>query len=84
MYYNAVDDYARAPDKVGYIRGKSIEDFNFTGVTPDTHANWLDQSDSGFDQLLSLANRGTKLAKSPAAENAVFGLYSLGVITAPR
>ena len=81
VYYNAVRDYARAPDKVGYISGKSIDSFEFAQITPDAKHNWLDQSDSDFEELVSLANRETKLAKSVASEQAVFGLYSLGVVT---
>ena len=81
VYYNAVRDYARAPDKVSYVSGKSIDSFEFAQITPDAKHNWLDQSDSDFDELVSLANRETKLAKSVASEQAVFGLYSLGVVT---
>ena len=81
VYYNAVRDYARAPDKVGYISGKSIDSFEFAQITPDAKHNWLDQSDSDFEELVSLANRETKLAKSVASEQAVFGLFSLGVVT---
>ena len=53
----------------------------FGSITPDTKSYWLDQSNSGFEQLLPLANRETKLAKSTADERAVFGLNSLGVAT---
>ena len=41
----------------------------------------LDQSASDFDELLPLANRETKLAKSVANEQAVFRLNSLGIAT---
>ena len=41
----------------------------------------LNQSSSDFEQLLPLANRETKLAKKPDDERAVFGLYSMGVVT---
>ena len=42
----------------------------------------MDQSNSRFEELLPLANRETKLAKTVADEQAVFALYSQGVITA--
>ena len=81
LYYNAVGDYAKASDKVSYIRDMSIDALEFAEVVPDARSNWLDQSDSGFEELLPLANRETKLAKSLADEQAAFGLYSLGVVT---
>ena len=49
---------------------------------PDAKNNWLNQSNSNFESLIPLADRQTKLAKSVDEEQAVFGLYSLGVITA--
>ena len=82
LFYNAVDDYAKAFDKIAYVNGKVIDALEFSEITADAKANWLDQSDSDFEQLLPLANRETKLAKLVADERAVFRLYSLGVITA--
>ena len=82
VFYNVVDDYAKAFDKIAYVNGKVIDDLKFVEITPDAKSNWLDQSDSNFEQLLPLANRETKLAKSVADERALFGLYSLGLVTA--
>ena len=81
VYYNAVDDYAKAFDKLRHVGDKILDDFDFAQITPDAKFNWLNQSDSGFENLLPLANRETKLAKSTADERAVFGLNSLGVAT---
>ena len=81
VYYNSVSDYAKAPDKVDYIQGKAISEFEFAEIMPDAKSNWLDQSASDFDELLPLANRETKLAKSVANEQAVFRLNSLGIAT---
>ena len=82
VHYNTVDDYAKAPDKVAYIKSTSLADWDFREITPDAADHWLNQSGSDFETLLPLANRETKLAKTVADEQAVFGLYSLGVITA--
>ena len=81
VYYNAVGDYAKSPDKVDYVRAQSIETFDFAEIAPDAKSNWLDQSHSDFEELLPLANRETKLAKTVADEQAVFGLNSLGIAT---
>ena len=81
VFYNAVDDYAKVFDKVAYISDESIDGLEFLEITPDTKANWLDQSDNSFEQLVAVADRQTKLAKSTANEQAVFGLYSVGIST---
>ena len=82
VYYNAVGDYAKAPDKVDYVKAKSFESFYFAKIIPDSKFNWLDQSYSDFEELMPLANRETKLAKSASDEQAVFKLSALGVNTA--
>ena len=81
VYYNAVEDHSTAIDKVSYVRDRSIDSLEFADIAPDAKANWLHQSDSGFEELLPLANRETKLAKSVADQRAVFGLNSLGIAT---
>ena len=82
VHYNATDDYEKAPEKSEYIRERNLWTFKFTNIVPDAKNNWLNQSDSDFDTLIPVANRQTKLAKSSDDEDAIFGLYSLGVITA--
>ena len=81
VFYNTIEDYAKSPEKTDYIRGKKLTDFQFEEITPDKKSNWLNQSDSDFEHLIPLANRQTKLAKVTDDEQAVFGLYSLGVVT---
>ena len=82
VFYNAVDDYSKAFDKIAYVNGKVIDALEFAEITPDAKAYWLDQSDGGFEELLPLANRETKFAKTVDAEQAVFKLNALGVNTA--
>ena len=82
VYYDVVDDYARSFEKVTYIRNKRLTDFNFEEISPGDGNNWLNQSDTDFEALIPVADRQTKLAKSAADEQAVFGLYSLGIVTA--
>ena len=81
VHYNVVDDYAKTPDKMDYVKANGIDAVEFVEIVPDARSNWIDQSDSGFAELIPLANRETKLAKSAVDEQAVFGLYSLGVVT---
>ena len=81
VFYNAIGDYAKAFDKVAYLGDRAIDALEFAEITPDVKSNWLDQSDNGFEDLIPLANRETKLAKTVANERAVFGFNSLGIAT---
>ena len=81
VYYDAVDDYARSFEKVGFVHNKHLEKFDFVELSPDDKNNWLNQSGSDFGTLLPLADKQTKLAKAVSDEQSVFGLYSLGVVT---
>ena len=81
IHYTRREDAELAVEKLAYLSNATMDGIEFDRITPDAKAYWLDQADSGFEQLMPLANRETKLAKSVASEQAVFGLYSLGVVT---
>ena len=82
VFYNAIDDFVRSGRKIDYVKAGSLTGLEFGEISPDPTGNWLNQSNSDFETLLPLANRETKLSKRAEDEQAVFGLYSLGVITA--
>jgi predicted helicase len=71
-----------ATDKLAFLRTFQFKDILFDRIQPDKNHNWLNIADNDFEELLPLANKETKLAKSQKEERAVFKLFSLGVITA--
>ena len=81
MFCTAVEDYAKSPQKVEFVRNGTLNDFEFEQITADAKNNWLNQSNSDFERLMPLANRETKLAKRVEDERALFRLYSMGVVT---
>ena len=81
IHYTRREDAELAVDKLAYLGESKLEDIAFDAITPDAKANWLNPSNSDFANLMSLADRQTKLAKSAGEEQAVFGLYSMGVVT---
>ena len=81
VHYAWREDAELATDKLAYLREAKLADVAFDSIAPDAKGNWLNQSDSDFEQLLPLANREAKLAKTVVNEQAVFGLYSMGVVT---
>ena len=82
VFYQAVDDYVKSPEKIDYIKTLELDAVDFTQITPDANGQWLNQSDSDLEQLIPLANTQTKFAKTANMERAVFELYAPGVVTA--
>ena len=81
VFYDAVGDYVRAGEKVGYIKDRTFDDLEFSEIKPDTKSNWLNQSDSDFEQLIPVADRQTKLAKTAGYSSTIFAMHSLSVAT---
>ncbi len=79
--YARREDVEFARDKLAYLRRAELDEIAFEDITPDKSGNWLNQSTSDFAKLMPLANRETKLTKLISQEQAVFRLYSLGVVT---
>ncbi len=82
IYYDAVGSYAKADDKRVFLSAKAIAQRNFVQIRPNGKHDWLDLADNNFESLIPVANRDTKAAKTKARENAIFKLFSLGVVTA--
>ena len=81
VFYNAVDDYAKAHHKIDYIRGRYIAGTKFEEIVPDTKHNWLKKGSPDFEGLLRLANRRTRSANTTGDERAMFRHCSMGVST---
>ena len=81
VFYDSVSDYTRAGGKIEYIKDQPLPALAFQEITPDAKSNWFNQPDSDFEQLIPVADRQTKLAKTTADEQAIFGLYSVGIST---
>ena len=79
-YYALIDEKTGA-DKLSELQKFGIADIAFEDVTPDSKDNWLNQINADFERLLPLVNRTTRSAKTASDEEAIFGLYSMGVST---
>ena len=81
VHYLALDDAHSGPEKLAELSSLDMGSIPFQDIKPDSKNNWLNQSNPDFERLMPLANRQTKLAKTVNDEQAVFGLYSMGVVT---
>ncbi|HEY9703813.1 MAG TPA: type ISP restriction/modification enzyme, partial [Allocoleopsis sp.] len=80
MYFTP-QDVNSGQEKLDFL-GKTKFDFiNFEHITPDKDNNWINLTDNDFDNLIPVASKETKLAKSKNDEKAIFKLFSLGIST---
>ena len=79
VHYANREDAELAVDKLAYLDKTHLRDIEFEDITPDKRNDWLNQSNSDFERLIPLATKETKFAKNVSDEQAVFGLYSLGL-----
>ena len=82
IQYARREDAELAVHKLAYLSTADLDEIPFDDITPDDKNNWLNLSSSNFDELIPLADRDTKLARTVPEQHAVFGLNCPGVVTA--
>ena len=80
QYFTLTDEMLKG-EKLDFFRETRLQDIPFETIHPDKDNNWVDLTDNDFETLLPLANKQTKLSKNKSEEQAVFKLFSLGVVT---
>ena len=76
IHYTCRNDSELAVNTLGYLREGKFGDITFDDIKPDKRNDWLNQSNSDFEQLIPIANRQTKFAKTIDDEQAIFGLFT--------
>ncbi|BBC23928.1 helicase domain protein [Pseudanabaena sp. ABRG5-3] len=78
IFYFTLQDEQTKDEKLDWFANTKIEQIPFEQITPDKKANWVNQTDNDFDDLLPLVDKDVKAGKS---EEAIFQLFSRGVAT---
>lgn len=79
--------YARRPEmetareKLHFLATTPLAEIAFEHIQPNWRHTWINQVEHNWEDLLPVGTKGTKLAKRPTDEQAIFKLYSLGVAT---
>ena len=81
IHYHALDDEQSGSEKLSELERLNFDCIAFQNIAPDAKYNWLNQSNSGFENLMPLANRQSKTTRHATEASAVFGLVSAGVKT---
>ncbi len=78
IFYFTLQDEQTKDEKLDWFTNIKIEQIPFEQIAPDKKANWVNQTDNNFDDLLPLVDKEVKAGKS---EEAIFKLFSAGVKT---
>lgn len=84
----AVIRYARRPemeradDKLAFLDAVRLSSLQAETIVPTKRHYWIDQVENDWDDLIPVADKKTKAAKTKAQERAIFELFTLGVVTA--
>lgn len=81
IFYNAIKDYAEAEEKKDYLRENRLDTLTFEPIAPDKRNNWLNQAENNWDDLMPLASKEVKQGTGLEKKQAIFKLFSLGVVT---
>jgi len=81
IFYARRPEFDTAEDKLSYLGSTKMSEIAYERVEPDKNANWINLVDNDWDDLIPVADKKTKAARSKAQERAIFRLFSLGVVT---
>lgn len=78
IHYYEMDETQRKEVKLQWLGETKLRDIPFELIAPDETNNWLNHSESNFEELIPVADKMVKLGKS---DKALFKSFSLGVVT---
>lgn len=78
IHYFSLDDLWRKEEKLEWFGDNPLSSIPFEHIKPNKQHNWINLADNDFESLLPMISKQVKLGK---AEEAVFRLFSLGVVT---
>jgi predicted helicase len=81
IFYARRPEFEIADEKLAFLDQAKLRDIVFDEIPPDAKHNWINLAQNDFESLLPTANKVTKAAVKPAQQNAIFKLFSLGVVT---
>lgn len=78
IYYNEIDDYVKGEDKKIYLSENTFKTLSFNKIVPDNQYNWINQSETDFEQLIPLISKDVKASRG---NESLFKLFTNGIQT---
>lgn len=79
IYYHTLTDEMRKEDKLEWFSENKIQNIPFEHIQPDKNNNWLDITDNDWETMIEVCSKEVKSGK---IGNALFELFSNGIVTA--
>ncbi|MFZ1681068.1 MAG: type ISP restriction/modification enzyme [Rhizobiaceae bacterium] len=81
IHYVRRPEMDTAEDKLSWLAANPASQVRFERVEPDKQGNWINLTENDWDELIPVADKKTKAAKTKGQERAIFRLFSLGIVT---
>ena len=78
IHYHEMDETQRKEVKLQWLGETKLRDIPFELIAPDETNNWLNHSESNFEELIPIAD---KMVKAEISNQAIFKLFTPGVAT---
>ncbi|PLT82567.1 DNA methyltransferase [Sinorhizobium medicae] len=81
IFYARRPEFETAADKLSFLGSSKLSSMGFERVEPDKRGNWINLTVNDWDQMIPIADKKTKTAKTTGQERAIFRQFSLGIVT---
>lgn len=81
IYYNGISDYTASEEKQNYLSDNKFKDLLFQPIQPDKNHNWINLPENDWSEFIPLASKETKFGNGNEKQQAIFKLFSLGIVT---
>ncbi len=78
IFYNSLNNFNSGQEKLQFLASHKFAQIPFVHITPDKNADWINQVDNDFEELLPLIDKNVKSGKS---DQAIFKLFTNGLKT---
>ena len=82
IFYVRRPEFDTAEDKLSWLGSQSVSSIQYERITPSKRGNWINQVENEWDDLIPVADKKTKAAKSKSTDRSIFRLHTMGVVTA--
>lgn len=81
IFYARRPEFDTAEDKLAFMGSQKLSTLAFERIEPDKKGNWINLAENQWDELIPVADKKTKVAKTRGQEKAIFRLFSFGLVT---
>jgi predicted helicase len=81
IFYARRPEFETAAEKLSFLGSSKLSMLKFERIDPDKKGNWINLSENNWEALVPIADKKAKAAKSAGQEQAIFRLFSFGLVT---